>query len=217
VITRARRPRFWRQLALAVIAAVVALVFFLMLPDPDPKWRLSMGTAYGGLLFLAATLMIGPLNVLRGVTNPVSSYLRRDVGIVAGVFALIHTIIGLQVHLRGDFIQYFFYRTPKGIFSFRHDLFGLANYLGLAVTLIVLVLLAISNNLSIRTLGASRWKAIQRWNYMGAILTLTHGLLYQAIEKRLVTFVAGSLIVAAAVMVVQLFGFWRTKQELNQR
>src|SRR5262249_7307745 len=121
-----------------------------------------------------------------------------------------------QVHLRGDIIQYFFYRTPKDIYSFRHDIFGLANYFGLADTLIVLVLLTISNNLSIRTLGATRWKAIQRWNYVGAIFMLTHGVLYQTIEKRMIAFVAGLLIVAAAVTVMQFSGFWRTRQQLNQ-
>lgn len=216
MITRDGRTRFRRLLALAVIAAVVALAFFLLLPGPDPKWRLSMGTAYAGLLFIAATLIIGPLHVLRGTTNPLSTYLRRDIGIVGGIFALIHTIIGFQVHLRGDIIQYFFYRTPKDIYSFRHDIFGLANYFGLADTLIVLVLLTISNNLSIRTLGATRWKAIQRWNYVGAIFMLTHGVLYQTIEKRMIAFVAGLLIVAAAVTVMQFSGFWRTRQQLNQ-
>ena len=151
-----------QQLVLAMIAAVITLAFFLLLPDPDIVWRLSMGTAYAGLLFLAAALIIGPLNVLRTVPNPLSTYLRRDIGIVAGVLALAHTIIGLFVHLRGDPIQYFFYRTPAGIGSLRFDLFGSANYVGLAATLVILVLLTISNNLSIRALGGARWKRIQR-------------------------------------------------------
>jgi hypothetical protein len=78
-------------------------------------WRLSMATAYAGLLYLAAALIIGPINVLRGAPNPLSINLRRDIGIVAGILALVHTIVGLFVHLRGDPIQYFFYRTPAGI------------------------------------------------------------------------------------------------------
>jgi len=87
--------RFRQQLVLATTAAVIPLAFFLLLPAPDIIWRLSMGTAYAGLIFLATALMIGPLNVLRGVPNPLSTNLRRDIGIVAGVVALAHTIIGL--------------------------------------------------------------------------------------------------------------------------
>jgi sulfoxide reductase heme-binding subunit YedZ len=154
--------------------------------------------------------------VLRGAPNPVSTYLRRDIGIVAGVLALAHTLIGLLVHFRGDPIQYFFYRTPAGIGGLRYDLFGLANYVGLAATLLVLILLAISNNLSIRTVGAARWKGIQRWNYAGAILIVAHGLLYQAIEKRIPAFIITLLIIAAAIMILQLLGFRRRKEELKQ-
>jgi len=205
-----------QQLVLAMIAAVITLAFFLLLPDPDIVWRLSMGTAYAGLLFLAAALIIGPLNVLRTVPNPLSTYLRRDIGIVAGVLALAHTIIGLFVHLRGDPIQYFFYRTPAGIGGLRFDLFGAANYVGLAATLVILVLLAISNTLSIRALGGARWKGIQRWNYVGAILVIAHGLLYQAVEKRIPAFVASLLMVLAAATIVQLLGFRRRRKQLKQ-
>ena len=182
------RSRFQRQLVLSHGArpSRSPLAFFLLLPSPDTIWRLSMGTAYAGLLFLAAALIIGPLNVLRGAPNPVSTYLRRDIiGIVAGLLALAHTIIGLLVHFRGDPIQYFFYRTRAGIGGLRYDLFGAANYVGLGASLLVLILLAISNNMSLRMVGAARWKSIQRWNYVGAILVVAHGLLYQAIEERL--------------------------------
>src|ERR1700731_2750734 len=107
--------RFRRQLLLAAIAAALTLAFFLLSPKRPALDRLSMATAYAGLFFLAATLMIGPLNVLRGGPNPLSTYLRRDIAVIAGALALAHTFIGLQVHMRGDFIQYFFYRTSEGI------------------------------------------------------------------------------------------------------
>jgi sulfoxide reductase heme-binding subunit YedZ len=209
-----RAFRLVRLLLLAVIAAAVTLAFFPLLPGSMVIYRLSMGTAYAGLVFLAAALLIGPLNVLRGVSNPVSTYLRRDIGIVAGVLALAHTIIGLQVHL-GDFVQYFFYRTPNGIDGLRHDLFGWANHVGLIAALVMLVLLAISNNLSLRKLGAKRWKSIQRWNYVGAIFVIAHGFLYQVVENRKLAFVACVVIVAAAVTLVQLLGFRRRREQLE--
>ena len=38
--------------------------------------------------------------------------------------------------------------------------------------MVILVLLTISNNLSIRALGGARWKGIQRWSYVGAALVI---------------------------------------------
>lgn len=212
---RRAASRWRRQILLAAIAAGIVLVFF-QLVNQSVTGRLSTATAYAGLFFLALALVIGPLNVLRRAPNPLSTYLRRDVGIMAGILALAHTIIGLQVHMQGDFIQYFFYRTPVGIGSLRYDPFGIANHLGLVAALITLVLLTISNNLSIRTLGQTRWKRIQRWNYVGAMLVVVHGFIYQALERRALAFVACVLIVAAVAAFAQFLGFRRSKEQLAQ-
>jgi sulfoxide reductase heme-binding subunit YedZ len=212
----AKSSRFGEQVVLSAIAILATLAFLLLLSSPDIIWRLSMATAYAGLLYLAAALVIGPINVLRGAPNPLSINLRRDIGIVAGMLALAHTIVGLFVHLRGDPIQYFFYRTRAGIGGLRYDLWGAANDIGLFATMIILVLLTLSNNLSMRTMGGATWKRIQRWSYVGAILVVVHGLLYQAVEKRTPLLVATVLIVAAAVTMVQLLGFRRRRKQLQQ-
>jgi methionine sulfoxide reductase heme-binding subunit len=213
VIDMAKSSRFGEQVVLAVIAGVATLAFLLLFSSPDIIWRLSMATAYAGLLYLAAALSIGPINVLRGAPNPLSINLRRDIGIMAGILALAHTIVGLFVHLRPDPIQYFFYRTPAGIGGLRYDLWGAANDVGLLAALVVLVLLTVSNNLSIRIMGGATWKRIQRWSYIGAILVIVHGLLYQAVEKRKPVLVAAVLIVAVAVTMVQLLAFHRIRKQ----
>jgi methionine sulfoxide reductase heme-binding subunit len=214
-VDRRSGTRFHRQILLAATAsALVASIFVLL--DPDRPDRLSKATAYAGLFYLAVTLIIGPLNILRGAPNPLSTYLRRDFGIMAGVLSLVHTFVGLQVHMRGDFIQYFFYRTPAGIDTLRFDVFGIANHLGLIAALIILVLLCISNNLSIRRLGRSGWKRIQKWNYIGAVLVVIHGLLYQLIEQRMFAFVAYVLGVAVIAAILQFLGF-RRRSELMER
>jgi sulfoxide reductase heme-binding subunit YedZ len=210
------RTRLGRQVLIAAIASALVASTFVLL-DPDRSDRLSKATAYVGLLYLAATLIIGPLNVLRGAPNPLSTYVRRDFGIIAGVLALVHTVVGLQVHMRGDFIQYFFYRTSAGIGTMRFDDFGIANHLGLIAALIILVLLCISNNLSIRRLGATRWKGIQKWNYIGAVLVIVHGLLYQLIEHRVLAFVAYVLGVAAIAAVVQFLGVRRRGEQMARQ
>jgi sulfoxide reductase heme-binding subunit YedZ len=211
-------PRLLRLLLLAAIAvAGTAVGYFALLP-PDRSFsdRFTMSTAYVGLFFLAAALIIGPLNVLRGVSNPLSTYLRRDIGIIAGILAIAHTIIGLFVHL-GDPVQYFFYRTPTGIDGVRLDAFGIANHIGLIATVIILILLCISNNASIRRLGPEWWKRIQRWNYVAAIAVILHALLYQVVEEQKVAFIASVLIVVAGVMVLQLLGFWRRRERLRAK
>ena len=217
VADHAPSSRARRQLLLAATAAAVVLGFFLLTPGQPIIQRLSKATAYAALLLLAAAIIVGPLRVLRGESNPLSTYFRRDIGIVAGILALAHTIIGLQVHLNGDLGQYFFYRSPTGLDGLRHDAFGVANDVGLLATAIILVLLIISNNLSIRTLGAARWKRIQRLNYIASILIFIHGLLYQIMEKRALAFVLCLVFVTVATAVLQLSGFKRSREQRQQR
>jgi methionine sulfoxide reductase heme-binding subunit len=208
--------RLQRQLLLAAIAGGVVLAFYLLTPGSGTLGRLSIATAYAGLFYLAVTLIIGPWNILRGASNPLSTYLRRDMGVIAGSLALAHTFIGLQVHLQGDFIQYFFYRTTEGVGRLRFDAFGMANQLGLVAALVFVILLGISNDASIRRLRPTTWKNLQKWNYVGAILVVLHGVLYQALEKRMFAFGGCLVVVAAITAIVQLLGF-RRRRALGRR
>ncbi|MFV1988939.1 MAG: hypothetical protein ACC682_16835 [Gemmatimonadota bacterium] len=159
---------------------------FFGMGSRDPIVRLSMGTAYVSLVLLVATLAIGPLNIVRGRPNPVSTNLRRDVGIWGGIAALAHLVFGLQVHLRGNMSQYFLYPAEwERAFPLRFDTFGLANWTGLLSGLLFLLLLCLSNDISLRRLGAARWKSLQRWIYAAFALLVFHGVLYQlVIESR---------------------------------
>ncbi len=69
-------------------------------------------------------------------------------------------------------------------FPIRHDLFGAANYTGAISILIVIALLATSNDLSLRAFGTVRWKQLQRWNYAASALAAIHSVAYLAIEKQ---------------------------------
>jgi sulfoxide reductase heme-binding subunit YedZ len=193
------------QALLLIIAMVIALATYLLLPGQPPLHRISIATGYAGVIFLAAALIVGPLNMLRGMSNPLSTYLRRDMGIMAGILAFVHTIVGLQVHMGGDFVRYFFQRNA----NVRFDAFGIANHLGLIAVLIIVVLLVISNNVSLRKLGPRRWKGIQRYIYVAAGLVAVHGLIYQIIERRQSAFIAGLVAIAAAAATMQCLGFLR--------
>ena len=145
------------------------------------------------MVLLAATLLVGPWNWIRKKPNPVSSDLRRDLGIWAGILALVHTAVGQCVHLRGRPWLYYVYGPTEHhhAFPLRHDAFGFANYTGAVSALLVIALLATSNDYSLRTLGTREWKKLQRWNYAVFALAGAHALLYQeGIEKQEWRFVA---------------------------
>jgi sulfoxide reductase heme-binding subunit YedZ len=201
--------RYWaqrtqRHLVLAAIAAVGTGLIYLATAPPDFRHRLSMSTAYSSLFFLAATLLVGPWNILRRRPNPVSFDLRRDLGIWAGLLAILHTGVGLTVHLRGRMWMYFFKRLHP--LKLQTGQFGWANYVGLVSALLFLILLAISNDLSLRSLGLKRWKSLQRWTYVAIGLAIAHGILFQLVEKRHLPWVLLFAGLAVIMLVMQLAG-----------
>jgi len=168
------------------IVALALVIYFVVVTatsySSQVLFRLSMATGYTSVVLIGWALLIGPWRVLRGRSAPVSTDLRRDVGIWGGLFGLAHVATGLFVHL-GDPLKYFFFRDEARHMPVRYDLFGFANWVGLAATLVLLLLLVISNDISLRTLGSRRWKAWQRWTYWAGALVVAHGLAYQWIEK----------------------------------
>ena len=169
-------------------------------------FRWSLATGYVGAALLAVTLSVGTWKIWRGRSNPVSTDLRRDMGIWCGVLSIAHVIAGLNVHMK-SWTLYFV--TESG--GPRADLFGLANYLGLAATLVVVVLLATSNDFSLSVLKSSRWKAIQRWNYAFAALVGLHTVLYIFVENRIVPFIFIFAAILFWILIIQAVGFRRRR------
>ena len=192
-------------------AASVGALYFTR-PYTDVPSRASFATAYPALGLLAATLLIGPWNLLRGRFNPISSDLRRDIGISAGILGVLHSVIGQNVHLRGRPWLYYIYAAKEHhTFPLRHDLFGLANYTGAISCLLLIALLATSNDYSLRALGAHGWKQFQRWNYAVFALAAIHSIAYLAIEKQKLPFVAAVSICLAGAVVFQAAGILRRR------
>jgi len=206
--------RTTRHMVLFLASGVTGAAFYLALAPRGPLFWLSMASAYASLVLLALSLMIGPWNRLRGRPNPVSGFLRRDIGIWAGVLGIVHVIAGLQVHFGGKFWLYFL-RPPDAAYTFplRVDPFGLTNYAGLGATLILLLLLSLSNNAALRSLGAKRWKSLQRWNYAGALLVVAHGAVYQVLEKRSAGFVAAFAAIVLLALSMQFAGYSIAKKK----
>ena len=195
---------------------MVLLVIGLLGDEGVPVFRLSMGTAYASLGLLALALLIGPWNVLRRRPNPVSADLRRDAGIWGAALGIAHMIFGLQVHLPGRMLEYFLWsRSENRSIPVRYDLAGLTNWSGLAAAVILLGLVAISNDASLRRFGPGRWKRWQRWNYVAFALIAVHGAVYQLMEKRHPSWIVSFALMLATVVVTQLAGVRATRAPVN--
>jgi sulfoxide reductase heme-binding subunit YedZ len=217
-----RRPIKWHRikqrlrrhhLPLLLFTVLSVALFYWIVKAEDVLFRFSMATAYPGMALLAATLFTGPLKVLRKQAIPVSDDLTRDLGIWAAIVSLIHVVFGLQMHMRGR--MWLLFVTESLEFPFvRFDQFGAANYTGLIGTIIIVLLLALSNDLSLRKLGTKKWKQLQRWNYGLFLLIVVHGVIYQILEKRVQPYPYLFASIGVVILIVQLTGFVYRKRQL---
>jgi sulfoxide reductase heme-binding subunit YedZ len=171
-------------LPLLSIVLITSLIFHHNWPNRDTITFITGATGYISLILITIALLIGPFNLLFKLINPISTYFRRDIGITGGVLAVIHSVAGLFVHLRGNNWQYFLNKTEYG-YSIRIDDFGLANYTGLISVLIIVVLLMTSNDFSFRKLNPFVWKNIQRFTYLSFIFAIIHSIYYKIVKTNL--------------------------------
>jgi methionine sulfoxide reductase heme-binding subunit len=166
--------------------------------------RISVATGYTALLFIGATLVIGPLNLYRRRGAPVSLDLRRDIGIWAAILSGIHVLVGLQVHTNGDILRYFVSNDLAPLLT----TFGWANYVGLAATVVVLLLAGLSNDRLLRKLGAKRWKRLQQLNYALFALVIIHAILYELFNGKRIFYPITLGVIAIMVVLFQMLGIW---------
>lgn len=173
------------------------------------RFLLARGTTATGWLasgLLGLTLLIGPGNLLLRRRTPISSYLSRDVGTWAALFSIVHVIFGFTLH-RGPqisgMLSYFVVDGRPLLNSF-----GLGNWTGLAATVIVVVLFAISNDAALRELKARTWKDLQRLNYTLFALVLLHAFFYGALLRLTSPFTLLGVLIVVAVVTGQAIGIW---------
>jgi sulfoxide reductase heme-binding subunit YedZ len=177
--------------------------------------QFTVATGYVGLGLLAATLLLGPANLLLGRRNPVSTYLRRDVGIWTAAFSLVHVLAAVVIHTshgRGFVVSFLhFFVAEDG--SLLTNSFGWGNWTGLAATIIAVALLVTSNDAALRTLKAGPWKWLQRFNYALIALVVLHAFFYGAFLRMNSPFT--QLLVLCTVLVIagQALGMWLFRQK----
>jgi Predicted membrane protein len=175
----------------------------------------SIGTAYSAFVLVSWALVLGPINVIRGKPNPAHSALRRDIGISAGIMAVAHTVVGLQVHMGGDLSKYFFREGAPPVLD--GSVFLAANWLGLLSAVIFASVTVISNNPSLRALGLTTWKGAQRCVYPAMTLAVLHGFAYQALEKRSTPAIALVVAVTLLILGLQIAGITATRRKALSR
>jgi sulfoxide reductase heme-binding subunit YedZ len=167
--------------------------------DRSLRRRLTTATGYIALALLALTLLIGPANLLLCRRNPVSSYLRRDMGAWTALFSGVHVIVSLTVHGSGQISHFLDFFVADG--SPLRNSFGLGNWTGLAGLVIVAGLLALSSDAALRKLKAKNWKRLQRLNYALFALVIVHAFFYGALlrETSPYTILLGLSVIAVVV------------------
>ena len=198
--------------ALGIVAAIALVVTPIIAADPaqEPTFSrtASLVLGYASLALTLLTLAIGPLRVLRRKSNPRSTDVVRDMGIWAALTAVGHVVAAFQNHMGGVLTLYFF--TSEEAISWqtlRREPFGIANHVGLIATAVILVLLATSNDMSMRKLGGRRWKTLQRSNYILALLLAAHTILYWEILEQDLRLRGIFGIILAIAVGLQLIGF----------
>jgi sulfoxide reductase heme-binding subunit YedZ len=128
-----------------------------------------------------------------------------------------HAGIGQCVHLRGrPWLYYVYEKTQEHLLPIRHDVFGFANFTGLFAALMLLALLATSNDASLRKMGQPDWKGLQRWNYACCGLTALHTFGYLiGIESLKWPWIATAALCALLSATLQYQG-WRRQRSLER-
>ena len=201
-------------LPLFSLVLIVSIIFKHNWPNRDIITFITGASGYISLMLITASLITGPLNLMFNRKNPVSTYFRRDIGITGGILAVIHSIAGLFVHLRGNNWQYFLNKTEAG-YSIRLDDFGLANYTGLISGLIVIILLMTSNDFSLRKFNSNTWKNIQRFSYLAFIFALIHSVYYKIVQTNLSLIWYFYLPLFFMVLIFQLIGVRIKSRQLS--
>ncbi|HEX2914352.1 MAG TPA: ferric reductase-like transmembrane domain-containing protein [Chloroflexia bacterium] len=213
---RKEHPRVFNNLVLAsasLVGCIIAGIFAA--PGQSILETLSVGFGYVGLILIAVSLLIGPINMLKVRKNPVNIMFRRDTGIWAAITSFAHVLFAfaLQLSWGGTLLGLFFFANgaPK------LNLFGISDYIGLFGTLILIFLLVLSNNHFLKALKGKRWKNMQRFNYLLFVLALGHTFTQQVNNGRGMVMIFGVLAVALAVLVAQSIGFVVYRKREQQR
>jgi methionine sulfoxide reductase heme-binding subunit len=172
-----------------------------------PKQAFMLGSGYTGLSLMALTLLIGPFNLMKKRSNPVNIMLRRDVGIWAGAISVAHFIL----HTRTE------HELLSANVTANQNFFEVGHTLGLLTLPGLLILLATSNQVSLRWLKGKRWKNVQRLNYLVMPVIFAHVIAFQLFSQRNAYLIGAVILLGLIVLVAQVAGAVVTLRRIRLR
>ncbi len=143
---------FWGLLALPAVYLVLGKLIWR-----DQFNFLGLSGEYSGWL-LIISMMVTPLMLILRRPLPWLKARRRHIGVASFLYGLLHLAYWL---------------LDASVWSFIKSFFRLAVLPGWIALAILLVLALTSTDKAVASMGV-RWKALQRWVYPAAVLTLLH-------------------------------------------
>lgn len=166
--------------------------------------RVSLLTAWLCFGLLVATLGLGPWQALRTAQPLINNLLRRDLGIWAALTGLAHLVVATAEVMQPAYFSTYFTVSPGAPLTGWAGWIGRSSIVGgYVVGLIFLVLLGLSNNLSLRRLGSGRWKRLQGLSSVAFLLTVAHGAVFQLIEGRTGVWLATLVVMSIAILALR--------------
>jgi DMSO/TMAO reductase YedYZ heme-binding membrane subunit len=204
--------RATRHFLLAAASTAAPLAAAGAAPAGAALDRMSLMLAWLCLLYFTAVLLVGPAHVLRTGRLVTNHLLRRDLGIWCAVTGLAHLALSFKISMTPLYMQ--LYIDGAGSWpapAWRRELYKWGVIGSLVIAVVFLMLLALSNNASLRRLGPAWWKRLQRLSYPAFVLTVAHGVVFQLIESRTAWLWAALLCLTGAVTGAQLMGWSRLR------
>ena len=169
--------RIWWARHIFVVGLAVALVALALTARADwsPMHRWNRALADASMVLVASAMAIGPLSRLWRPFVIVVPF-RRELGIYSIVLALTHSLVVVLGWVELDLLRLIgleFHRGLQRYVMVQHG-FALANVVGALALVYGIVLATTSNDVSIRSLGPTVWKFVQRGTYVYWWLVVMH-------------------------------------------
>ena len=193
------------MLILSIIFCLLFSVFWK--PSLPSIPFITYTSGYLSIFLLAVSLLLGPLNLMLNLKNPLSTYIRRDIGIFGGVLGMVHSVVGLFMHFTGRPWLYFVEEVGES-FAIRSGNFGFANYTGFVGAIILILLVTISNDYFLGKLKAAKWKNLQRLTYLMFLLVIAHSVFYRLTAGKEDLIIYLYLPLLLIILIVQFVGVW---------
>jgi DMSO/TMAO reductase YedYZ heme-binding membrane subunit len=188
-----------------VLAALSLLAFFVARsgsPADSALDHLSIASAWLCVGFMAAALLFGPYLRATADRRVVNNYVRRDIGMWSALAGLVHFVVAIDVSMSPAYLSVYVQVLDTAIsLEWRDRLFAWGSIVGTLAGVLLVILLAISNDKLLGRLGQKNWKRVQGLAYPAFLLTAVHGFAFQLLESRR----AGVIILLAALCLLVIF------------